>query len=536
VKFSRALAAVTMVLLMLVSLPGCGKKRATPTPRPTAVEETQVPESTPTTAPTPTVELPVPTAESDTLVVLVAHSIETLEPYRMVRVHPEGSIASHLWESLTWLNDDLQIEPHLAESWWMIGDCTWEFVLRPDVAFHNGERLDAQAVRFSIERSRSLSGSTETFAQDVGLAKVEVASDRIVRLTTLEPVPDLPYHLAFLEILPPGYYADLDRDEAGDVAVGSGPYRLEEWIPGQRVTLAAVSSYWGGTPRWSRIIFQAVPDLQGRLRALREQGPFVVTDLAPIKADRWDVAETRLETIESTTRMLVGMRATPGTPLADRRVRQALNYGVDVARVVDEWLEGYGQRYGSWVNPPDSNAALAPWPYDPDLARELLDEAGYANGFAVTLSTPNGAYYQDAAIAQSIARQWGEIGVQVEVEAVEWATYIEQLLSDGPPSLFLLAMNSRGSALQDVQNLSQAWPYSPTGWQDPLFEERLQLAIRTFDPQARAKSLDELQALAYGEAPWIWLWRQHRFYGVSQRLDWTPRRDGLVYLYEPRPD
>ena len=260
----------------------------------------------------------------------------------------------------------------------------------------------------------------------------------------------------------------------------------------------------------------------------------VVTDLAPLRAERWDVEGTRLETVESTTRMLVGIHADPGTPLADRRVRQALNYGLDVERVVEEWLAGYGERYGSWVNPPGGNAALVPWPYDPDLARQLLAEAGYANGLAVTLSTPDGAYYQDAAIAGSIAEQWDEIGVQVALEVVEWRAYVERLLSDDPPSLYLLAMNSRGNAIQDVQNVSAAWRDNPGGWRDALYEQRLQLVLRTLDPQARARSLDELQALAYDQAPWVWLWRPYRFYGVSEDLDWTPRRDGLVQLYEAR--
>jgi peptide/nickel transport system substrate-binding protein len=524
-----------VALLALNVLAGCGRREATPTLQPTVVRPTEAPQSTPAPTPTRTVRAPMPTPESGTLVVLVADSIDTLDPYRMVRVHPEGSIASHLWDTLTRLNADLQVEPSAAESWWMIGDCTWEFALRPDVVFHDGERLDAQAVRFSIERSRSLPGSTEAFAREVDLASVEAVSDRIVRLTTRQPVPDLPYHLAFLEILPPAHYSAVEPERGADDPVGSGPYRLEDWTPGEQVTLAAVPSYWGGAPHWSRIVFRSVPNLQDRLSALSRGGASLVTDLAPIQAERWSAAETRLETVESTTRMLIGVHAAPGTPIADRRVRQALNYGVDVAQVVDEWLEGYGERYGSWVNPPGSNAALEPWPYDPELARELLAEAGYADGFQVTLTTASGAYYQDVAIAQSIAQQWGEIGIQVQVEEMDWAAYAERLLSEDVPALFLLALNSRGNALQDVRNLSPDWPYSPTSWQDPLFEQQLRLAATTFDPQARAAVLDELQALAYDQAPWVWLWRPYRFYGVSQRLDWTPRRDGLVNLYEPQP-
>ncbi|MFN2232158.1 MAG: ABC transporter substrate-binding protein [Anaerolineae bacterium] len=533
-KPSKALVAVLVAALVLGLLVGCARRRATPTVQPTAVEPTATPPSTPTPDPTPTLRVPMPTPEDETLVVLVADAVDSLDPYLMVRVHPEGSIASHLWDTLTRLNGDLQAEPYVAESWWMIGDCTWEFTLRPDVVFHDGERLDAEAVRYSVARSQSLPGSTESFAREVGLATVEVVSDRIVRLTTLRPVPDLPYHLAFLEILPPGHYSTVEPEQAGNDPVGSGPYRLEDWIPGKEVALAAVPSYWGGAPRWSRIVFRSVPDLQDRLSALSSGAASLVTDLPPIKADRWDVADTRLEAIESTTRMLIGMHAAPDTPLADRRVRRALNYGVDVAQVVDEWLEGYGERYGSWVNPPGNNPALVPWPYDPDLARELLADAGYADGLEITLTTPSGAYYQDAAIAQSIAQQWDEIGIQARVEVLDWGTYVERLLSEDVPSLFLLGMNSRGNALQDVRNLSQEWPYNPTGWQEPLFAQQLRLASTTFDPQARATALDELQALAYDEAPWIWLWRPYRFYGVSQYLDWTPRRDGLVNLYEPR--
>jgi len=527
---TRKLLSLLVAMFLIAGLSSGCRKKATPTGSPA----TPV---TPTGSPGTPIAMPmaqpsVPATETDTIVVLVAEAVDSLEPYRMVGVHPEGSIASHIWDALTWLNDDLEIEPHVAESWHRIDDLTWEFALRPDVTFHNGEPLDAEAVRFSIGRSGSLPGSTETFAGLVDLDRVIAVSDHVVRITTRQPTPDLPYHLAFLEILPPGHYLSVGPDQAGDVPVGSGPYRVGEWIPGQALTLEAVPAYWKGAPRWSRIVFRVAPNLQERLRALRTKVQ-LVTDLAPIKAARWDLPGTRLETIESTTRMLVGIHSMPGTPLGDRRVRQALNYGLDVDRLVGEWLEGYGQRYGSWVNPPGNNSTLAPWPYDPDRSRELLTEAGYPDGFVTTLTTPNGAYYQDVALARSIAQQWAEIGVTVEVKVVEWAAYTERLLSDDPPPLFLLAMNSRGNALEDVRNLLPDWPYNPTGWHSLLFAQQLRLAARTFDPRARSALLHELQALAYDEAPWIWLWRQYCFYGVDQRLDWTPRRDGLVYLYEP---
>lgn len=466
--------------------------------------------------------------------ILVADKVTTLEPYRMIGVHPDGSVASHLWDTLTLLNNDLQVEPHLAESWRLVNNFTWEFKLHQGITFHNGEALNAEAVRFSIERTRSMPGSLETLAEDVGLEQVEVVDDYTLRLTTRQPVANLPYHLAFLEILPPVYYSETNPDQLAIAPVGSGPYRLNKWIQGEELILEAVPDYWKGVPALPQLVFQTVPQVEERLAALREGNATLVTDLLPMPADQWDSPGSRLEAIESTQRMFIGIRAEEGSPLEDKRVRQALNYGVSVERIVDDWLAGYGKRYGSWVNPPSHNPELAPWPYDPDRARDLLAEAGYQEGFTTTLRTPMGVYYQDAAIAEAIAQQLGEIGITVEVEKVnDWDTYAHELLSGNAAPLFLLGLNSRGDGLEDVKNLSAEFAFNPTGWQNKSFEEILERAVSTFNESSRARLLNEAQAIAYDEAPWIWLWRQYEFYGVSNDLTWKPRRDGLIYLYQP---
>lgn len=468
-----------------------------------------------------------------TTLILIADEITTLEPYRIVSIHPGGSIASHLWDTLTLLNDDLQVEPHLAESWRLVNNFTWEFKLRQGITFHNGETLNTTAVRFSIERAQSMPGSLETFAQDVDLEKVEIIDDYTLRLTTRQPVSNLPYHLAFLEILPPIYYSETSPDQLVVAPIGSGPYRLGKWIQGEELVLEAVPTYWKGTPALPRLVFQTVPLAEERLAALRDGKADLVTDLPPMQIDQWNSPISRLEAIESTQRMFIGIRMDEGGPLADKRVRQALNYGVNVEQIVDDWLAGYGERYGSWVNPPWNNPALTPWPYDPDLARELLAEAGYREGFTTTLHTPVGVYYQDVAIAETIAQQLGEIGITVKVETVEWAAYVRDLLSDNVAPLFLLGLNSRRDGLEDVKNLSGDFAFNPIAWQSESFERTLSQAVTTFNEDARSKLLNEAQAIAYDEAPWIWLWRQYNLYGVNNNLAWQPRADGLIYLYQP---
>lgn len=475
-------------------------------------------------------------ADTGTTLILIAGDVTTLEPYRLVSIHPDGSVASHLWDTLTLLNDDLKVEPHVAESWRLVNNFTWEFKLHPGIVFHNGEPLNAEAVRFSIERARSMPGSLETFATDVDLQQVKVLDDQTLHIVTRQPVANLPYYLAFLEILPPVYYSETSPDQLAIAPIGSGPYQLSNWIPGQELVLEANPAYWQGEPALPRLVFQVVPSAEDRLAALRDGSAALVTDLPPIPPAEWDSPTSRLEAIEGTQRIFIGMRIEDGSPLADKRVRQALNYGVNVEPIVNDWFAGYGQRYGSWVNPPWDNPELTPWPYDPDLARDLLAEAGYQQGFTTTLRAPIGAYHQAVSIADTIALQLAEIGVSVEVETADWTAYEQDLLAGEVAPLFFLGLNSHADGLEDVRNLSSSFTFNPAGWHNGAFEDILAQATNTFNDNSRSRLLNEAQSIAYDEAPWIWLWRPYQFYGINQRLDWAPRRDGLVHLYQPKGD
>ena len=523
-RILRSLPWLVLVTLLLVT---CARRE----PVPPTVTVQPGPEADGTPAAVEQTPTPDPLPESGAVLVLMAGPIDTLEPYHMVGSHPEGSVASHLWDTLTFLNDELKIEPHLAESWRLINNFTWEVTLRQGITFHNGEPFNARAARASIERAQSMPGSLEVFAHDVRIEQVEVVDDYVLRIMTADPVSNLPYHLASVEMLPPAYYAETDPRQLADAPVGSGPYRVIEWVPGDQVVLEAVPSYWKGPPSRERLVFRTVVRAEDRLAALRSGEMVLVTGLEPAHAAQRDLAPARVEAIASTQRMLVGIHVTEGSPLEDRRVRQALNYALDVQQIINDWLQGYGERYGSWVNPPGNDPTLSPWPYDPDRARTLLAEAGYPNGFVTALYAPGGVYTQGVDIAQAIAEQWGQVGVTAKVEVVDWVTYVRDLLSD-PPPLFLLAMNSRGDALDDVANLSADFAFNPTGWRDERFEQSLRRAASSFNEASRSRFLNEAQAIAYEEAPWVWLWRSYHFYGLSQDLDWTPRPDGLVYLYQ----
>ena len=513
-----------LLLVLALAMGACGRTEDA-SPRPAGTETATVPA-------VPTRE----TSNGDQVVVLAASGLTTLDPYLLASICPGDSVAAHIWDTMVWLNDRLELEPRLAESWGLVDDLTWEVKLRQDVVFHNGEPFDAQAVKFSLERTALLEGSLETFASDVELQSVEVVDRYTVRIRTAEPAVSLIYELSTVEMLPPVYYAQTGLEELSRHPVGSGPYRLADWEPGERVVLEANADYWKGAPAIRTLVFQTERDGDSRLAGLVGGDADLVVDLVPEQAAAANTGTTRLEAIESTRRLFVGLRyeeEESNTPLADKTVRQALNYAVDVEALVDEFHAGYGQRYGSWVNPPHDNSDLPPWPYDPEKARELLAQAGYPDGFDITMDAPAGRYYRDLEIAEAIAAQLADVGVRVTVQPWEWSAYRrERLVPRTTAPLFLLGLASRRDGLEDTENLAYGFPFNPTRWYNQEFERLLDQAARTFSQTFRQSLLLDAQAIAYEEAPWIWLWRPYLLYGVSQDLDWWhPRADGLIYLY-----
>jgi peptide/nickel transport system substrate-binding protein len=514
---------LVLVLALSAIAGGCGKpKESTPGPVDTVA----------------TTEQAAPTPETDSVspfVVLTTGVLTTLDPYYMVSVHPDDSIAAHLWDTLVWLNDELTPEPRLAESWRLVNDLTWELDLRQGVTFHNGEPFNAQAAKFSLERTTELDGSLESFASDVALQSVEIVDDYVVRIHTAEPVVSMIYELSTVEMLPPVYYAQASLQDLARNPVGSGPYQLVSWDPDGRLVMEANTGYWGGVPAIPTLVFEVERDVDKCLTRLADGDADLITDLPPDQAALANTEHTQLIAIESTRRLFVGLRAQEGSPLVDKRVRQALNYAVDVQALITEFHAGYGQRYGSWVNSPHANPDLAPWPYDPDRAKDLLAQAGYPEGFEIAMDTPVGRYHRDQEIAEAIAAQLAQTGIKVTVQPQEWSTYVrEGLVPKETAPLFLLSLTSRGNGLEDTQNLAYGFPFNPTLWYHEEFERLLGQAEETFNATLRLSLLQQAQAIAYEEAPWIWLWRPFLFYGVSQDLDWwQPRADGLVYMYTP---
>jgi peptide/nickel transport system substrate-binding protein len=283
-------------------------------------------------------------------------------------------------------------------------------------------------------------------------------------------------------------------------------------------------------PAIKTITVRAVPEAGARIAELEAGNADLITNVPPDQTDLVETDVSRLEAVQGLRRIFIYIYSGDETvPWADKRVRQAMNYAVDVNTIGETLFAGFAERYGSWIVPPNNNPALKPYPYDPDKARELLVEAGYPDGFDVVLNTPVGRYNKDKEASEAIGAYLTEVGIRAEVIPTDWSTYVQEMLVPRQNlQIGLIGLSSAANELDDAQNLAKDWPLSITDWYNEEYEALYAEATATLDRDERMELLFRAQEIAYDECPWIWLWRQYDFYGVSKRLQWTARADERI--------
>lgn len=469
----------------------------------------------------------------DRVVVVSGVDANTLDPHFMQTVNPEWLLRNHIFDGLVWRDDSMRTVPMLAESWNTLDDRTWVFKLRKGVTFHNGEVFNAASVRFTFERARDpkLKALNRT-PKDIDLDRVEIVDDYTVRLITKSPSPSLLSRLFEFVMLPPKYYGTASPQEAARRPIGSGPYTFVEWVRDERIVLEANPNYWRGLAKIKTVVWRPIPEAGTRIAELLTGGADIIVNVPPDQAKGLNTKTTRSESIQGLRKIHIGMKMQPGSPLADKRVRHALNYAVDVETICRTVLGGYCKRMASFVNAPNDNPALKPWPYDPGKTKELLTAAGYPNGFGVTLDTPDGRYMKDKDVAQAVADYLTKVGVKAAVRPLAWSVFFGQMVKlRKTDEIYLLGLGTFVDPLIEVQMLVHDHVNNATGWLSNEYEDLYKTASATMNDAKRQQLLFRMQEIAWEEAPWIWLYKQYDIYGVSRRLSWKPRPDERIYLY-----
>jgi peptide/nickel transport system substrate-binding protein len=357
-----------------------------------------------------------------------------------------NQIAYSIFGTLIQQDETQKLTPGLAESWKTLDDTTWEFRLRKGVRFHDGSPFTAADVVFSMARTAKVPNSPSPFTLFArAFSDVKVIDDHTIHFITRAPAPLLPNDLSRVAIMS-SKAAKADVAEGmttealnkGEGLVGTGPYKFVEWTRGNRLVLAANPDYWGGKPAWSQVIYRPMSNDAARVAALLAGDVDMIENPPPADMKKLrenptvkisDVVSNRLIYISlDQSEPTAGIPDTEGkNPLRDLRVRKALSMAINREAIASRIMEGLGKPSGDFLPSPmfGTRKDAMPEAYNPDAAKKLLADAGYPNGFTITLGSPNNRYINDSEVAQAVASQWTRIGVKTKVDAVNATVFFK---------------------------------------------------------------------------------------------------------------
>src|SRR5215831_11933224 len=370
--------------------------------------------------------------------------ITSIDPHYH-NLSPNNGMLLHIFEPLIRRDPDMKLVPCLATSWKALDDLTWEFKLRHDVRFHDGSPFTAEDVAFTLQRVPNVPNSPSSFATFTKpIVDVKIVDPYTIVFKTATPHVLLPSDMAAVYIVSKknGERAATEDYNSGKAAIGTGPYKLKEFVPNSRIVLTANYGYWGGEQPWDQVTFKILTNPAARVAALLSGDVQMIenvptSDFEQLGKDK----RFRLEDKVSNRVIYVHLlqesdkcppyvtdkagNPLPKNPFRDARVRKALSIAIDRDAIVKRIMEGKAVPAGQLL--PDfffgTSKKIKPPKYDPQQAKKLLAEAGYPDGFGLSIFGPNGRYINDVKIAQAIAQYYARIGIDAKVQTLPSSVY-----------------------------------------------------------------------------------------------------------------
>jgi len=457
----------------------------------------------------------------------------TLDPPMFAEIQATN-VVTNIYECLVnrvFKEGKIQHEPMLATSWELINDTTWIFRLKKGVKFHNGEDFNAEAVKYTFERILNPAQKARRRYLISSVERVDIVDPYTVRIITKVPQPAFIVNLGFgIWIVPPKYFKEKGDAYVATHPVGTGPYKFVRWVKDEEIVLEANETYYGGAPAIKTVVFKPIPDDSTRVAALLggdvDIAKNVPINLIPMvnKSDRAKVMVTPAGLTISVK--FETMKA--GSPLQDKRIRQAINYGVDKEAIIKHIMEGHGTPVGTPLSPSHIGYApdIKPYSYNPEKAKALLKEAGYERGLTLTLHAPSGRYMKDKEFAEAIAYQLAEVGINLKVQTYEWGSYTKILYSPDPVDHMLILGWGSTFDPDGILSPNLQCGESLSRYCNKQLDSLLTQARGTMDPKKRMDLYHRALQMIHEEAPFLFLWQGVDTYGVSNRVQhWSPTPD-----------
>lgn len=444
-------------------------------------------------------------------------------------------VITHIYEYLFTRDKDMKLIPMLAESSKIIDDNNWQITLKKGIKFSNGEPFNAETVKANIDWIINKDNNSARRVRIDAVTSCTVVDENTVKLTTAKPFPTM------MEGLTEIYMAPTSAIKAGvkslaDNPIGTGPYKLQEWKKQQSIILARNDNYAGTKPAVGTVEFRIIPDVSARVSALLNNEVQIIPDVPPQSVDQVNSSpDAQTKPVSGRRVVFVAINAMAPGPLADVRVRQAVNYAVDVDKIIRTVLEGNASRMAGPLPAINKHVdpALKPYSYDVAKAKSLLQEAGY-KGEQITLHTPSGRYLKDKEAAQAIADQLNQAGINVKLQVDEWGTMLDLVKSNKIDGMYVFGRSDvflEGAMMKDWFRTGSTY----VTYSNPKVDAALDEGLAIVDPAKRQDAVYKLEAQIQQDAPWLFLWSQKDIYGVSKKLDWEPRGDEQFMVWKATP-
>ncbi len=465
---------------------------------------------------------------AESLTIDVSAEPDTLDP--ALTYAPAGwSIVHSVYDSLLQFDNEGNLELLLADRWDWTSPTTIQVALRPDIVFHNGEPLTSKAVQFSLAHLTDEETASQVRANFQVIETFTEIDDLTFVLELSQPAPWLPAQVAaWLAILPPEYASSNDFARN---PIGTGPYKFAEWSAGEDLVLEVNEDYFSDSPKGvpiaDSVTYRFVPDATTRVADLLSGGAQLVQG---VPVDQMGAIEDGGQLVVTQPVSGSVFVRIPNTvePFNDPQVRVAMNVAVDVPTIIDALLGGNGQHLANLFVPSSIgyDDTLTPYLYDPEMAKQLLADAGYSDGFTTTMDV---SATERLDIAQAIVGQLAEVGIDVELTQKELAVFNapEQWSGEAEDASDLRLISWR--PLFDPYTLLSLM-FSNTGflsrYDDPATQELIDAFSSEADPDVRADIGRQLGQEMHDNPAAIYLYELTSIYGVdADAPPWSPRAD-----------
>jgi len=476
-------------------------------------------------------------APAGRLTVAVPSEPATLDPHKSSNRY-NYMFNSNMFEGLYIRNDKAELVPALAESVAVSPDgLSYTFKLRKGVKFHDGSTLSAEDVKFSLERAINPATKNPLLAYIKTIDRIDIPNPDSVTVKLKERDAIFLKKLAFAGwVVPKNYLQSAGEDGFAKKPIGTGPFKFVSRAINEQIVMEANEAHWGWVPKVKTLVMRTVPEDAVRLAMLQTGEADVVAEMPPPLVDRISALKG-VKTLSHPSGEIYWLvfnikDGAKDSPLLNQKVRRALNHAVDKQAIISSVLKNQAVAISGVLAPSVAavDKSLSAYAYDPALAKKLLAEAGYPNGFKIDMFSSVGRYTLDKDISLAIANNLKAVGVDVNLNLWESSKWVADL----PKKYYPLSYQAFGNTVFDPEGLMIFGLHSKAFWsfyKNDAVDKMIDDSLKISDQKERDQHFQKIEKALYEDASHIFLWESKILFGLRDRVNWRPQPGDNVYKF-----